>query len=353
MKILPKKFNTRFLLIAALGTQLTPLSYGMDTLCSSAGDGRTNHEILNTDIFTLRGAERACQEMAGNFLGKEHRIKQHITDLGIDGLRAEYETALRALRETGVSVDANFQLLSAVPTDPTAAVALLEHMQAGQKTLILLEIARLKEEVLDREAAEAHRLLEFFSGSTQPLALLVLLKETKIRGGMLLHDQTQGYMQQNPYAFQLGDIPDDTTALALLAGVKNSNICLTTKQNLVRAYPQQAHADLWSLLEDILPRIDQTREAANKWFADLTHIQSDTLISVKQAEMQQSILGATFASMGEVSALPLTEISRYRNQMGAASENVHEKNGILAVLETFKGYIDETAEYLRKNSNVS
>ena len=176
MKLLSKSM-ARLLLGAALTLQFASISYAMDGACDgwegeAPATPRLPYEVVAAcRTFTMDGAERASQEIAGFFRAKENEAGLKIEALGIERLEAEYRAALVAAKRTA-EIDDSFNLLGDVPED---AAAFLTQMKEGQRKKNLFEIAQLQSKVFQREAAEARELFEFFGASTPALRLFTEL----------------------------------------------------------------------------------------------------------------------------------------------------------------------------------
>lgn len=343
MKILLKGLTTRFLLAAALSASFASFSYGMDELAGPA-EPKLPHEMLAAyNTYTIESAERACQEMAGHFLAKENTIKNKISALEIGKLETEYKSALSAVRLIA-NVDESFNLLDAVPEDATT---FLTQVQEGQRKQGLLEIALLKKEIFEREAIEARELYNFFGNATNPLAFLFELKNLIITREMQLPEGFEEYDYHRNHHHYLWYCKD-TTALAFIARVKRNALFLDT----VQVKKSFLHVALQSELADIIRRVDGERDSVNQWFSDLPRVRETILSAVQQAQIQQSILTQKYQPAA-LSALKPAEVVSHRNELRAASEVTNEKVGILNVIKTFRGFVDDSLEYLKKNSKIT
>ena len=341
MRILPQNLTTPFFLIAALST----FSYGINNL-DAASEPKLAHDILAANnTFTIASAERASQEISGHFLGKNNTINTKISALEISTLESEYKNALLAIR-LKAEVDENFNLVGAIPAD---AEAFLKQAQEGQKTQNLLEIAYLKKEILEREAAEALELFNFFGGSTTPLSILLELKKLIITKEMLDPPSPHPHMD---YHYQGFNPAIDTPALAFIAGIERNVIFLDTK-NLAKRFPSNAnHAGISLLLKEITDDIERERGSINQWLEALPRIWEKTSQKLVQAEMQQSILNEKYP-VTVLKSLNASNIAAYKSELRITSEIVQEKKGILNTIHTFKEFVDDTMEYLRANSKIT
>lgn len=346
MKLLSKRM-ARLLLGAALTLQFASISYAMDGTGDGWGDGAPVAARLPCEIlaacrtFTMDGAERASQEIAGFFRAKENESGRKIKALEIDRLEAEYKAALGEARRTA-EIDDSFNLVGDVPAD---AATFLAQMQEGQKKKNLFEIAQLQSEVFQREAVEARELFEFFGTSTAPLGTLVQLKDFIISAEVLW---SVGYNHM-----LIGPRFRDMTALALMAGVRDGVLFLDVENaEFKRLTSHPRSADILRLLGDLPARTLRIQDSVNKWFSDFPQIWDVTFKGLQQAHIQQSVTVDMYGS-SELAGLDAKGVAAHRKKLLSLSKIIEEKQSVINVMSTFKEFLNLTKEYLRKNSKLS
>jgi hypothetical protein len=353
MKIPLKSIAAPFLLSAAIVTQLVTPIYAMDFSTSDGPEAeapvaRLPHEILAASTFISLGAvDHECQGIAGKFLGKTQEMARKIEKLGIPALEAEWRDALRAIKTTA-DVDDDFNLLGDVPAE---AATFLTELRDGKKKKALWEIACLRSQTYQREAAEANMLFEFFGQATTPLSMLVALRDAIITKDMLTSTEAVPMHGGQYYGYPQPPRVDtkDTPALAFIAGLGGDSIYLDF-DNFQRRLPATANqADILLSLRDLPARIQKSQVQINDWLKAFPNIWEITLKILGQAQIQQSMLTAIEPSADET----FKDVDAHRRKLLAASQIVAEKEGILNVMRPLKEFLDKTKGYLRKNSKIT
>lgn len=349
MKIPLKNIAAPFLLSAAIVTQLVTPIYAMDFATgdvtgAEATVARLPHEILAASTFiSLDAVDHECQAIAGKFLGKTQEMARKIEALEIPALETAWREAHRTIKST-TEVDDDFIPLGSISGDATAFIT---QMQEGKRKKVLWEIACLRQQTYEREAAEANMLFEFFGQATTPLSILVALRDAILTKDMLT--STEAVVPAPYYGHPPRVDTKDTSALVFIAGLEGDGIYLDI-DNFTNRLPVKAnHADILSSLKDLPARIQRSQAQINAWLKAFPNIWEITLKGLTQAQIQQSMLTALELPV-EIS---FKEADAHRRKLLAASQIVVEKQGIINVMTPLKEFLDKTKGYLRKNSKVS
>lgn len=382
MKNSLKALASRFLLGAVLTTQVTTLSYGMDRggslfldgIPSLSGDvtamlptasasgvvSLVPSDVLATyNPLTMRRAERECQQLTAFLLDKEQQLKRDIGGLNIPALDGTYRQALLEAREV-IPVDDNFNITGEATGDAATA---LSRIQKGKKAQNIWEIAQIQAGVFAEEAAKANKQAMFFSTATAPLSALsalrakVVTRAMQLSGGATATSQQYGGMgygggMYSPPAYMEPRI-QDTPALAFVSNVGAGGTIFLDLSGLDKRLPPRVdRVGIHTLLADVEETILMQEATINAWLKEFPTFYSDVQGAWHEAEIQRNVLARRYRP-AELAGMESKDVLRHRKDLAAAKDLAEEEQQKMTVVQTVKEFLDEMADYLKKNSKIT
>jgi uncharacterized protein YaaR (DUF327 family) len=98
--------------------------------------------------------------------------------------------------------------------------------------------------------------------------------------------------------------------------------------------------------------IEKYKDTVNAWFLNFTHVLESVYSKHSQTIIYLENLNGIY-SPKDLKEFDASKISTHLNGLSAANKNAEEQSKIFLVFKKIKEKLDETAEYLRRNSHVS
>ena len=388
MKNSLKIWASRFLLGAVLTTQVATLSYGMDRDGSSLLDGIPSlsgdvtatlltasasgvvylapSDIIATyDLLTMRRTTAECQRLAALSLDKEQQLKRDIDGLNIPALDGTYRQALSAAREV-IPVDDNFNITGDATGDAATA---LTRIRDGKKAQSIWVVAQMQAEIFSEEAAKANRVASFFGASTAPLSFLsalrtkVVTRDMQLSGGATAAPQQYGMggYGSGMYGGMYGGMPphmmdprvQDTSALAFVGGLETNGTIFLDLSGLDKRLPPRAdRVDIHTLLADVEPAILAQETGINAWLKEFPTVYAAIQGALHEAETQRNVLAMRYRP-AELATMEAKDVLIHTKDLAAAKNLAEEEQQKMTVVQTVKEFLDEMADYLKKNSKIT
>ncbi|MES2252141.1 MAG: hypothetical protein V4482_00450 [Pseudomonadota bacterium] len=158
------------------------------------------------------------------------------------------------------------------------------------------------------------------------------------------------------YIAPKADFAKNTPALAFTAGIKpitNGNVVFLDAQNFHLYLPDGVnHEAITGHLRGTIDRVGAHQVLLNQWFLNLPAMWQKSFTDLRYAKCEQRMFldlpctPAVTAPTESTCILTLAGLTE-------TEEKVQGKETIHAAMEKIKAFVDETLEYLRKNSKVS